>query len=127
METDISNFLLQCGFSPKHYGYRYLQKAIRIYIANGLDVRILGSELYEFLSMLEGGKSPKTIEKNITTAIEWAYLKGDMNFLEKNDMYGFNERGRPTNSEFIALAATKIAYMELHKRIDSREKLGRTL
>ncbi len=91
-----------------------------IYIINGLDVRILGSPLYEILSVIANDKSPKTIEKNITTAIEWAYLKGDMDFLEKNDMYGFNERGRPTNGEFIALAATKIAYKMLHKRIDNR-------
>lgn len=120
METDISNFLLQCGFSKKHCGYQYLHNAIMIYIINGLDIRILRSPLYEILSVIENEKSPKTIEKNITTAIEWAYLKGDMDFLEKNDMYGFNERGRPTNSEFIALAATKIAYKMLHKRIDNR-------
>ncbi len=117
METEISKFLLQCGFSPKHYGYKYLKNAIKIYIDNKLDVRILGSKLYSLLSDMEGGKSPKTIEKNITTAIEWAYLKGDVDFLEKNNMYGFNDRGRPTNGEFIALAANKLAYIHLHKKI----------
>lgn len=116
MEAEISRFLLQCGFSPKHYGYKYLKRAIAIYIDNGLDVRMLGGRLYRLLSVMENGKSQKTIEKNITSAIEWAYLKGDVDFLEKNDMYGFNERGRPTNNEFIALAATKIAYKRLHDR-----------
>lgn len=117
METEITNFLLQCGFSPKHYGYKYLKRAIKIYIDNKLDVRMLGGRMYEILSVMENGKSPKTIEKNITSAIEWAYLKGDVNFLEKNDMYGFNDRGRPTNNEFIALAAAKLAYVRLHKKI----------
>lgn len=110
MEIEIAKFLLQCGFSPKHYGYKYLKKAISIYIENGLDVRFLGGKLYDLISLMENGKSQKTIEKNITSAIEWAYLKGDVSFLEKNDMYGFNERGRPTNNEFIALAAIKLAY-----------------
>ena len=110
MEQKIVKFLLSCGFSPKHYGYRYLKKAVLYYILSGLDVRSLGETLYKRLSKEEGGKSYKTIEKNITCAIEWAYLKGDVSYLSVNEMFGENERGRPTNNEFIALAGNRIAY-----------------
>lgn len=106
-----------CGFSPKHYGYKYLKKAISIFIEKGLDVRNLGGSLYERLSQVESGKSKKTIEKNITSSIEWAYLKGDVKFLEKYDMFGGSDKGRPTNKEFIALAATRIMYNPNNKKI----------
>lgn len=112
MEEAIINFLLKCGFSPKHYGYRYLKKAIQYFILSNLDVRYLGDSLYSKLSDDEMGKSKKTIEKNITCAIEWAYLRGDVEYLNKNDMFSENDRGRPTNNEFIALASNKIVYGE---------------
>ena len=117
METEIAKFLLRCGFSAKHYGYKYLKKAIAIYIGNGLNVRFLGGRLYSMISLTENGKSIKTIEKNITSAIEWAYLKGDVDFLERNNMYGYNDRGRPTNNEFIALASIRLAYSNVRDRI----------
>ncbi|MCQ2400169.1 MAG: sporulation initiation factor Spo0A C-terminal domain-containing protein [Clostridia bacterium] len=110
MEREIADFLLLCGFSAKHLGYKYLKKAIAIYVESGMNVNCLGKNLYLSLSEDENGKSDKTIEKNITSSIEWAYLKGDVDFLEKNDMFGNNDRGRPTNNEFIALAATRIEY-----------------
>lgn len=110
MEKEIADFLLLCGFSAKHLGYKYLKKGISIYTSSGMNVNYLGKNLYSILSKEENGKSDKTIEKNITSSIEWAYLKGDIDFLEKNNMFGSNERGRPTNNEFIALAATKICY-----------------
>lgn len=110
MEEKIFKFLLRCGFSPKHYGYRYLKIAIKYYIERELDVRYLGDKMYSMLSKKADGKSKKTIEKNITTAIEWAYLKGDVHFLEKSNLFGSFDKGRPTNSEFIALAANYILY-----------------
>ncbi|MEG1520025.1 MAG: sporulation initiation factor Spo0A C-terminal domain-containing protein [Clostridia bacterium] len=110
MEEEIINFLLNCGFSPKHYGYRYLKMAIQFFIQSNLDVRCLGENLYSKLSNDENGKSKKTIEKNITCAIEWAYLRGDVEYLGKNEMFSENDRGRPTNNEFIALASNKIVY-----------------
>ncbi len=110
MEQEIANFLLECGFSPKHYGYRYLKKAILYYVNEGMDVRLLGRRVYNFLSISEDCKAIKTIEKNITCAIEWAYLHGDVKFLSKYHLFGDNERGRPTNNEFIALASNCIVY-----------------
>ncbi len=110
MEEQIYEFLSSCGFSPRHCGYRYLKRGISHYIQNQFNPNSLGINLYKMLSSDEGGKSTKTIEKNITCAIEWAYLKGDVEFLEKNYMFGDNDRGRPTNNEFIALASNRIIY-----------------
>lgn len=112
MEERIANFLLRCGFSPKHYGYKYLKKAILLFIESDFDVRILGQKLYAQISLQENDKQIRTIEKNITCAIEWAYLKGDVDFLESEGMFSSRELARPTNNEFIALSANKVYYGE---------------
>jgi two-component system response regulator (stage 0 sporulation protein A) len=49
-------------------------------------------------------KSPASIEKAIRTALDIAWMRGKVDLL--NDIFGFTvniQKGKPTNSEFIAL------------------------
>ncbi|MFI3166776.1 MAG: sporulation initiation factor Spo0A C-terminal domain-containing protein [Bacillota bacterium] len=107
MEEKICKFLLTAGFKQKHRGFEYIKYGIHKFIDNNYNPKVLGGALYHELSTING-KTSKTIEKNITCAIESAYLRGDMEYLGLMGLIFDNQRGRPTNSEFIATSAINL-------------------
>ncbi len=109
MEQKAQRFLLCAGILPRGGGYRLLKMGIVLFLESKMDVRILGKPLYQTLGELEG-KSVASVQKTITNAIERAYLRGNLAFLERTVGNGREEQGRPTNGEFIAAAANYIAF-----------------
>ncbi len=107
-DKDIDNFLICAGFKTRHRGFGYIKYAMKKFQQNNFDSRVLGVTLYKELGVLYS-KTPKTVEKNITCAIESAYLRGDMEYLSDMGLIFDNMRGRPTNCEFIATSTVNLA------------------
>ena len=86
-------------------GYQYLRDAI-IFVIDG---KLLGvtKELYPMIA--ENMTPPQLSERAIRHAIELAWDRGNVDLMNKFFGYTINvERGKPTNSEFIAMVADKL-------------------
>lgn len=114
METVITETIQEIGIPAHVKGYRYLRDAITM-VAN--DYSIIGSVtkiLYPEVAKMND-TSPSRVERAIRHAIESAWDRGDVETLNSyfgNTIQG--KKGKPTNSEFIALIADKVRlYMKL--------------
>jgi len=108
VEELISRRLTELGV-PAHYkGYRYLRDGISlvVYHADLLDRVTKG--LYPIIAK-RNRTSPEKVERAMRHAIETAWSRGDVEVLHR--MFGYSvdaNRGRPTNSSFIAKLADHI-------------------
>ena len=114
LERDVTNMIHDIGVPAHIRGYQYLREAIQMSVK---DMDMLGSitkTLYpEIAKKYE--TTPSRVERAIRHAIEVAWNRGRMETLDALFGYTINTgKGKPTNSEFIALIADKIrlAYRE---------------
>lgn len=108
IEERIARQITQLGV-PAHYkGYRYLKDAIAMVVEN---IDLLGQVtkcLYPTIAARHK-TSPDKVERAMRHAIETAWSRGNIDVL--NETFGYSvdiNRGRPTNSSFIAKIADKI-------------------
>ena len=108
IEELIARRLTELGI-PAHYkGYRYLKDGISLVID---DVELLGrvtKVLYPVIAK-RNRTSPEKVERAMRHAIETAWSRGDVEVLHRTFGYSVDaNRGRPTNSSFIAKLADQI-------------------
>ncbi|MCM1201536.1 MAG: sporulation transcription factor Spo0A [Bacteroides fragilis] len=108
LEKDVTNMIHEIGVPAHIKGYQYLREAIMMSVE---DVEMLGS-ITKILYPTIAGKyqtTPSRVERAIRHAIEVAWSRGKMETLDSLFGYTINTgKGKPTNSEFIALIADKI-------------------
>lgn len=108
LEKDVTNIIHEIGVPAHIKGYQYLREAIMMSVE---DVEMLGS-ITKVLYPTIAGKyqtTPSRVERAIRHAIEVAWSRGKMETLDSLFGYTINTgKGKPTNSEFIALIADKI-------------------
>lgn len=108
LESDVTQMIHEIGVPAHIKGYQYLRDAI---IMSVNDVEILGSitkRLYPSIAKKHKTTSSR-VERAIRHAIETAWSRGKMDTIEELFGYTVSDRkGKPTNSEFIALIADKI-------------------
>ena len=108
IETLITNIIHEIGVPAHIKGYQYLREAIIIAV-NDMDViNAITKVLYPEVAKTFG-TTPSRVERAIRHAIEVAWDRGDLDTLQK--FFGYtvsNTKGKPTNSEFIALIADKL-------------------
>ena len=108
MEVRITEILHQIGVPAHIKGYQYLREAIIIAV-NDMDViNAITKVLYPQVAKTFQ-TTPSRVERAIRHAIEVAWDRGDLDTLQR--FFGYtvsNTKGKPTNSEFIALIADKI-------------------
>ncbi|MDR1070433.1 MAG: sporulation transcription factor Spo0A [Gracilibacteraceae bacterium] len=94
---------------PAHVkGYQYLRDAIVAVAKNMNLLSGVTKELYPMIAK-QYGTTPSRVERAIRHAIELAWDRGNSDFLNRFFGYTLNfERGKPTNSEFIAMVADKM-------------------
>ena len=94
---------------PAHIkGYQYLRTAIRMAVREPSLIGAITKQLYPMIAK-EYATSPSRVERAIRHAIEVAWSRGKMETLEETFGYTVSlGKGKPTNSEFIALVADKI-------------------
>ena len=108
IETQVTRIIHQIGVPAHIKGYQYLRTAILLTIRDSEMITSVTKVLYPSVA-----KKYKTttsrVERAIRHAIEVAWDRGDVDTL--NSYFGYtiqNSRGKPTNSEFIAMIADNL-------------------
>jgi two-component system response regulator (stage 0 sporulation protein A) len=115
LEADVTNMIHEIGVPAHIKGYQYLRDAL---ILSVNDIEMLSSItkiLYPTIAKKYQTTSSR-VERAIRHAIEVAWSRGKMDTID--ELFGYtihNGKGKPTNSEFIALIADRI-------RLDYRSK-----
>lgn len=108
LDLEVTNIIHQMGVPAHIKGYQYLRDAILLVIG---EINLLGAvtkELYPMIAQ-KYNTTPSRVERAIRHAIELAWDRGNVDMMTKFFGYTINvERGKPTNSEFIAMIADKL-------------------
>jgi len=108
IESMVTGIIHEIGVPAHIKGYQYLREAIIIAV-NDMDViNAITKVLYPQVAKTFG-TTPSRVERAIRHAIEVAWDRGDLDTLQR--FFGYtvsNTKGKPTNSEFIALIADKL-------------------
>ncbi|NLJ76222.1 MAG: sporulation transcription factor Spo0A [Peptococcaceae bacterium] len=108
LDISVTNIIHEMGVPAHIKGYHYLRDAILMVIG---EVGLLGAvtkELYPMIAQ-KFQTTPSRVERAIRHAIELAWDRGNVEMMAKFFGYTINlERGKPTNSEFIAMVADKL-------------------
>lgn len=108
LELMITEIIHQIGVPAHIKGYHYIREAITIAVNNADIINSVTKQLYPMVAKKYQTTSSR-VERAIRHAIEVAWDRGDIDVL--NSYFGYtihNERGKPTNSEFIAMIADKL-------------------
>lgn len=105
LEATVTDIIHEIGVPAHIKGYQYLREAIILTI-NDMDmINAVTKVLYPEVAR-KFGTTPSRVERAIRHAIEVAWDRGDIETLQK--FFGYtvsNIKGKPTNSEFIAMIA----------------------
>lgn len=107
LEMRVTEIIHQIGVPAHIKGYQYLRDAILMAIEDGDIINAVTKRLYPAVAKKYATTSSR-VERAIRHAIEVAWDRGDVDVL--NSYFGYtihNGRGKPTNSEFIAMISDK--------------------
>lgn len=108
IEVKVTEILHEIGVPAHIKGYNYLRDSIIMSIENPDIINAVTKQLYPGVAKKYETTSSR-VERAIRHAIEVAWDRGDVDVL--NSYFGYtihNDRGKPTNSEFIAMIADKL-------------------
>lgn len=108
IEVIISDIMRQIGVPAHIKGYQYLRSAIKLCIADDNMISSVTKLLYPTVAKMYNTTASR-VERAIRHAIEVAWDRGDVDVLSSYFGYTIqSQRGKPTNSEFIAMIADKM-------------------
>lgn len=108
LETDITKMLHELGIPADIKGYQYLRDAISMVVRDREMMEAVTKILYPEIAK-KNYTSSSRVERAIRHAIEVAWGRGSLEVID--ELFGYTistGKGKPTNSEFIALIADKI-------------------
>ena len=108
LESDVTNIIHEIGVPAHIKGYQYLREAIIMSVQDMEMLNSITKILYPSIAK-KYQTTPSRVERAIRHAIEVAWSRGKLDTLD--DLFGYtvsNGKGKPTNSEFIALIADTI-------------------
>ena len=109
LEARVTDIIHEIGVPAHIKGYQYLREAIILTI-NDMDIiNAVTKVLYPEVAK-KFNTTPSRVERAIRHAIEVAWDRGDIDTLQK--FFGYtvsNIKGKPTNSEFIAMIADHLS------------------
>ena len=108
LEFMVTEIIHQIGVPAHIKGYNYLRESIILAIKDTDIINSVTKTLYPTVAKHHSTTSSR-VERAIRHAIEVAWDRGDVNVL--NSYFGYtihNNRGKPTNSEFIAMISDKL-------------------
>lgn len=108
LEANVTAIIHEIGVPAHIKGYQYLREAIMMTVENMEVINAVTKILYPEVAR-KFGTTASRVERAIRHAIEVAWDRGDLDTLQK--YFGFtvsNSKGKPTNSEFIAMIADRL-------------------
>lgn len=108
LEVTVSEIMHEIGVPAHIKGYQYLREAIMLCVGDSNIMNSVTKLLYPTVAK-KYGTTPSRVERAIRHAIEVAWDRGDVDVLSSYFGYTIqNTRGKPTNSEFIAMISDKL-------------------
>ncbi len=111
VEMTVTDMLHQIGVPAHIKGYHYLRDAIIMSVEDSEMINAVTKKLYPGIAKRYNTTSSR-VERAIRHAIEVAWDRGDVDTL--NSYFGYtihSLRGKPTNSEFVAMLSDKVRLM----------------
>ena len=108
LEELVTSIIHEVGVPAHIKGYQYVREAIMITVENMEVINSVTKVLYPEVAK-RYHTTPSRVERAIRPAIEVAWDRGDLETLQK--FFGYtvsNAKGKPTNSEFIAMISDQI-------------------
>lgn len=108
LEITVTNIIHEIGVPAHIKGYQYLRSSIMMAVEDMDILNSITKQLYPSIAK-EYDTTPSRVERAIRHAIEVAWGRGKMDTI--HELFGYTVsagKGKPTNSEFIALIADKI-------------------
>ena len=108
LEAQVTNIIHEVGVPAHIKGYQYLREAIIMVIKDIDVINQITKSLYPEIAK-KFGTTPSRVERAIRHAIEVAWGRGQQEAVE--NIFGYTisaAKGKPTNSEFIAMIADKL-------------------
>ena len=109
LESVVTDIIHEIGVPAHIKGYQYLREAIILTIKDMDMINAVTKVLYPEVAR-RFSTTPSRVERAIRHAIEVAWDRGDIEVLQK--FFGYtvsNIKGKPTNSEFIAMIADHLS------------------
>ncbi|WDV47927.1 sporulation transcription factor Spo0A [Clostridiaceae bacterium M8S5] len=113
LEARITNIIHEIGVPAHIKGYLYLREAISMVVERVELLSAVTKELYPSIAK-RYNTTPSRVERAIRHAIEVAWSRGKIDTI--NSLFGYTvhtNKGKPTNSEFIAMVADKLRIEDL--------------
>lgn len=110
IEAMVTKIMHEVGVPAHIKGYQYIREAIILAVNDIESINSITKIMYPTLAK-KFKTTPSRVERAIRHAIEVAWARGDMNV--NNEMFGNTisaSKGKPTNSEFIAMIADKLRF-----------------
>lgn len=108
LEAAVTNIIHEVGVPAHIKGYQFLREAIIMSVNNIEMINQITKQLYPDIAT-KYSTTPSRVERAIRHAIEVAWGRGDPKTTE--NIFGYTvsaDKGKPTNSEFIAMIADKL-------------------
>ena len=108
LQSEVTKLLHDIGVPAHIKGYGYLRDAVILAVNNESMVDSITKTLYPAIAKMNESTASR-VERSIRHAIEVAWNRGNMDIIDEMFGYTINSgKGKPTNSEFIALVSDKI-------------------
>lgn len=108
LETLVTEFIHELGVPAHIKGYQYIRSAIMMVVENMELLNYITKQLYPAIAKKYGTTSSR-VERAIRHSIEVAWTRGKPQTMD--EIFGYTidtGKGKPTNSEFIAMVADRI-------------------
>jgi two-component system response regulator (stage 0 sporulation protein A) len=108
LEARVTEILHEIGVPAHIRGYHYMREAIMMAISDIDVLNYITKELYPSIAK-KCNTTPSRVERAIRHAIEVAWSRGRVDAIDS--IFGYtvnNHKGKPTNSEFIALISDRL-------------------
>ncbi len=116
LEGLVTAIIHEIGVPAHIKGYQYLREAIMLAVSDMEVINAVTKVLYPEVAK-RFATTPSRVERAIRHAIEVAWDRGDLETLQKYFGYTVNSaKGKPTNSEFIAMIADRLQLQLKQKR-----------
>lgn len=118
LREEVTRIIHDFGIPANIKGYNYVREAIILAVRNPDILEAITSELYPAVAD-KFNTSCTRVERAIRHAVEVAWQRGDLDTLQR--FFGYtvsNTKGKPTNSEFVALIADHIRLKGQYNEVD---------
>ena len=109
MDRKLVDILLGCGIPANLQGYLFLKETIKLAIENPTYIGAITKIMYPTIAS-KFKTTACRVERCIRHALDVSFSKGKI--MNLNEIFGlkiFDEKDKPTNSEFVALVADRLA------------------